>query len=210
MEGMIPGIIGKKIGMSQVFDDNGKAEAVTVIQAGPCLVTQIKTSAKEGYDAVQLGFGTAKKLSKAEQGHLKELGKFRELKEFRVSNTAEVKIGDKVDISQFKTGDVVNVVGVSKGKGFAGTVKRHGFHGGPKTHGQTDRHRAPGAIGATTSPGRVLKGMRMAGHMGTEQVTVKGLKVYKTDPEHNLLMVQGAVPGARNGLLLISKAIKRK
>ncbi len=207
---MIPGIIGKKIGMSQVFGDNGKAEAITVIEAGPCLVTQIKTSAKEGYDALQLGFGTAKKLTKAEQGHLKELGKLKELREFRVDSATEVKVGDKVDVSQFKTGDFVNVVGVSKGKGYAGVVKRHGFAGGPKTHGQTDRNRAPGAIGATTSPGRVLKGMRMAGHMGHERVTVKGLKIYKTDPEHNLLLVQGAVPGAKNGLLLISKATKRK
>ena len=205
---MIPGIIGKKVGMSQVFDENGKAEAVTVIEAGPCLVTQIKTSANEGYDAVQLGFGTAKKISKAEQGHLKELGKLRELREFRVDNTAEIKVGDKVDVSQFKSGDIVNVVGISKGKGFAGVVKRHGFAGGPKTHGQTDRHRAPGAIGATTTPGRVLKGMRMAGHMGAVRVTQKGLKIYKTDPEHNLLLVQGAVPGNKNGLLLISKSIK--
>ena len=210
MEGMIPGIIGKKIGMSQVFDDNGKAEAITVIEAGPCTVTQIKTSAKEGYEAIQLGFGNAKKLSKAEQGHLKELGKLKELREFRVDSTAEVKVGDKVDVNLFKPGDFVNVIGISKGKGFAGVVKRHGFHGGPKTHGQTDRNRAPGAIGATTSPGRVLKGMRMAGHMGHEQITVKGLKVYKTDPEHNLLLVQGAVPGAKHGLLLISKATKRK
>jgi large subunit ribosomal protein L3 len=210
MEGMIPGIIGKKIGMSQVFNDNGKAEAVTVIEAGPCLVTQIKTTAKEGYDALQLGFGTAKKISKAEQGHLKELGKLRELREFRVDGTADVKVGDKVDVSVFKSGDFVNIIGISKGKGFAGVVKRHGFHGGPKTHGQTDRHRAPGAIGATTSPGRVLKGMRMAGHMGHEQITQKGLKVYKTDPEHNLLLVQGAVPGNKNGLLLISKSTKRK
>ena len=205
---MYPGIIGKKVGMSQVFTDSGKAEAVTVIEAGPCLVTQIKTSAKEGYEAVQMGFGTAKKLSKAEQGHLKELGKLRKLREFRVDSTAEVKVGDKVDVNQFKTGDIVNIIGVSKGKGFAGTVKRHGFHGGPKTHGQTDRHRGPGAIGATTSPGRVLKGMRMSGHMGAEQITQKGLKIYKTDPEHNLLIVQGAVPGAKNGLLLISKANK--
>jgi large subunit ribosomal protein L3 len=210
MDVMIPGIIGKKIGMSQVFGDNGKAEAVTVIEAGPCTVTQIKTAAKEGYEALQLGFGNAKKLTKAEQGHLKELGKLKELKEFRVESTAEAKVGDKVDVSLFKTGDFVNVIGVSKGKGFAGVVKRHGFHGGPKTHGQTDRERGPGAIGATTSPGRVLKGMRMAGHMGHEQVTVKGLKVYKTDPEHNLLLVQGAVPGVKNGLLLISKATKRK
>ena len=207
---MIPGIIGKKIGMSQVFNDNGKAEAVTVIEAGPCLVTQIKTTAKEGYDALQLGFGTAKKISKAEQGHLKELGKLRELREFRVDGTADVKVGDKVDVSVLKSGDFVNIIGISKGKGFAGVVKRHGFHGGPKTHGQTDRHRAPGAIGATTSPGRVLKGMRMAGHMGHEQITQKGLKVYKTDPEHNLLLVQGAVPGNKNGLLLISKSTKRK
>jgi large subunit ribosomal protein L3 len=210
MERMIPGIIGKKIGMSQVFSDSGKVEAVTVIEAGPCLVTQIKTADKEGYNAVQLGFSDAKKLNKAEQGHLKELGKLKKLREFRVDNTAEMKVGDKVDVSQFKTGDVVNVTGVSKGKGFSGVVKRHGFHGGPKTHGQTDRHRAPGAIGATTSPGRVLKGMRMAGHMGAERVTQKGLTVYKTDPEHNLLLVQGAVPGAKNGLLLISKVSKRK
>jgi len=207
---MNPGIIGKKIGMSQVFTDSGKAEAVTVIQAGPCTVTQIKTVAKEGYEAVQIGFGTAKKLSKGEQGHLKELGKLKELREFRVDSTAEVKVGDKIDVNQFKSGDFVNIIGVSKGKGFAGVVKRHGFSGGPKTHGQTDRHRAPGAIGATTSPGRVLKGLRMAGHMGHEQVTQKGLKVYKIDPENNLLLVQGAVPGAKNGLLLISKSTKRK
>ena len=139
---MIPGIIGKKIGMSQVFDDNGKAEAVTVIEAGPCTVTQIKTTAKEGYDALQLGYGNAKKISKAEQGHLKELGKLRELREFRVDNTADIKVGDKVDVNLFKSGDFVNVIGISKGKGFAGVVKRHGFAGGPKTHGQTDRHRA--------------------------------------------------------------------
>jgi len=207
---MIPGIIGKKIGMSQVFSDSGRAEAVTVIEAGPCIVTQVKTSAKEGYDAVQLGFGTAKKLTKPELGHLKELGKFKQLREFRIDDAAAVKIGDKVDVSQFQAGDVINVIGVSKGKGFAGVVKRHGFHGGPKTHGQTDRHRAPGAIGATTSPGRVLKGMRMAGHMGNEQVTVSGLKIYKTDLERNLLLVIGAVPGNKNGLLLISKANKRK
>ena len=207
---MIPGIIGKKIGMSQVFNDSGKAEAVTVIEAGPCTVTQIKTTAKEGYDALQLGYGIAKKISKAEQGHLKELGKLRELREFRVDNTADIKVGDKVDVNLFKSGDFVNIIGISKGKGYAGVVKRHGFAGGPKTHGQTDRHRAPGAIGATTSPGRVLKGMRMAGHMGHEQITQKGLKVYKIDPEHNLLLVQGAVPGNKNGLLLISKSTKRK
>lgn len=207
---MIPGIIGKKIGMSQVFGESGKSEAVTVIEAGPCTVTQVKTAGKEGYEAIQLGFGQAKKLTKPEQGHLKEMGKLKELREFRVEKASDAKVGDKFDVTQFKAGDFVNVIGVSKGKGFSGVVKRHGFHGGPKTHGQTDRHRAPGAIGATTSPGRVLKGMRMAGHMGHEQITVKGLKVFKTDPEHNLLLLQGAVPGAKNGLLLISKSTKRK
>jgi len=207
---MIPGIIGKKLGMTQVFSDSGKAEAVTLIEAGPCTVTQVKTSAREGYDSVQLGFGQAKKLTRAEQGHLKELGIFKYLREFRIEDIASVKVGDKVDVSLFQPGEVVNVTGISKGKGFAGVVKRHHFAGGPKTHGQSDRTRAPGAIGATTSPGRVLKGMRMAGHMGSERVTARRLEVYRTDPERNLLMVRGAVPGIRNGLLLISKTTKRK
>jgi len=207
---MIPGIIGKKLGMTQVFNDNGKVEAVTVIEAGPCTVTQIKTPAKEGYAAVQLGFGTAKRLSKAEQGHIKELGKFQYLREFRADDAATIKVGDKIDVSQFQPGETLDVVGVSKGKGFAGGVKRHGFHGGPKTHGQSDRHRAPGAVGSTTTPGRVLKGLHMAGHMGYERVTVSKLKVYKADLEKNLLIVKGAVPGSRNGLLLISKTTKRK
>ena len=207
---MIPGIIGKKLGMTQVFNVNGKVEAVTVIEAGPCTVTQIKTPAKEGYAAVQLGFGTAKRLSKAEQGHIKELGKFQYLREFRADDAATIKVGDKIDVSQFQPGETLDVVGVSKGKGFAGGVKRHGFHGGPKTHGQSDRHRAPGAVGSTTTPGRVLKGLHMAGHMGDERVTVRKLQVYKADVEKNLLIVKGAVPGSRNGLLLISKTTKRK
>jgi large subunit ribosomal protein L3 len=210
MDIMIPGIIGKKLGMTQVFSDHGKAEPVTLIEAGPCMVTQIKTSGKEGYDSVQIGFGLDKKINKAEQGHLKELGKFEHLREFRTNDTASVKVGDKVDVSLFQPGDVVNIIGISKGKGFAGGVKRHHFSGGPKTHGQSDRHRAPGAIGATTSPGRVLKGMRMAGHMGSERVTARRLEVYKIDAERNLLTVRGAVPGIRNGLLLISKTTKRK
>jgi len=207
---MIPGIIGKKLGMTQVFNDNGKVEAVTVIEAGPCTVTQVKTPTKEGYSSVQLGFGTAKKLTKGEQGHLKELGKFKYLREFRTDDTAAIKVGDKIDVSQFQPGEVLNVTGVSKGKGFAGGVKRHGFHGGPKTHGQSDRHRAPGAVGSTTTPGRVLKGLRMAGHLGDERVTVRKLKVFKADLEKNLLIVKGAVPGSRNGLVLISKTTKRK
>ena len=207
---MIPGIIGKKIGMTQVFRDNGRMEAVTLIEAGPCTITQVKTAEKEGYDAVQLGFGQAKKLTKAEQGHVKELGKFKHLREFTITDAKSVKVGDKVDVSVFQPGDVVNVAGISKGKGFAGTVKRHHFKGGKKTHGQSDRTRAPGAIGATTTPGHVLKGLRMAGHMGLDRVTVHRLEVFKTDPGKNLLLVRGAVPGNRDGLLLISKTTKRK
>ncbi|MDD5190048.1 MAG: 50S ribosomal protein L3 [Dehalococcoidales bacterium] len=207
---MIPGIIGKKLGMTQVFNVNGKVEAVTVIEAGPCTVTQVKTPAKEGYASVQLGFGVAKHITKPEQGHLKELGKFKYLREFRADDVAAIKVGDKIDVSQFQPGEIINVTGVSKGKGFAGGVKRHGFHGGGKTHGQSDRHRAPGAIGSTTTPGRVLKGLRMAGHLGDEQVTVRKLKVYQADVAKNLLIVKGALPGANNGLLIISKTTKRK
>jgi len=205
----MPGIIGKKVGMTQVFRDNGKMESVTLIEAGPCTVTQVKTPTKEGYSAVQLGFGQAKRLTKAEQGHLKELGKFRYLREFRTADQT-AKVGDKIDVSIFQAGDVVNVAGISKGKGFAGVVKRYHFKGGPKTHGQSDRTRAPGAIGSTTTPGHIVKGLRMAGHMGLERVTARRLEVLKADPEKNLLLVVGAVPGNRDGLLLISKTTKRK
>jgi large subunit ribosomal protein L3 len=207
---MVPGILGKKIGMTQAFRDNGSMDAITVIEAGPCTVTQVKTSEKEGYGSVQLGFGPAKKLTKAEQGHLKELGKFKYLREFRTDDPASSKVGDKVDVGTFQPGDLVSVTGISKGKGYAGVVKRHHFSGGPKTHGQTDRHRAPGAIGSTTTPGHIIKGLRMSGHMGTERVTVRKLVVFKTDPAKNLLMVKGAVPGNRNELLIINKMAKRK
>jgi len=207
---MIQGIIGKKLGMTQIFRDNGKAEAVTAIEAGPCLVTQLKTAAKEGYNAAQLGFGQAKRLNSPQKGHLKETGQFKYLREFRLDDAEAVKVGDKVDVSLFKAGDLVDVTGVSKGKGFAGVVKRHHFAGGPKTHGQSDRHRAPGSIGATTSPGRVFKGMRMAGHMGNNRVTVRHLEVSEADPDRNLLLVKGAVPGARNEILLIRKSGRRK
>ena len=202
---MVQGIIGKKIGMGQIFADDGKVEALTAIEAGPCMVTQVKTRDKEGYNAAQLGFGQSKRLNSPQKGHLKKLGQFKHLQEFRLADTGDIKIGDKIDVSLFKEGDLVNITGVSKGKGFAGVVKRHHFAGGPKTHGQSDRHRAPGSIGSTTSPGRVLKGMRMAGHMGDSRVTVRHLQVYKTDPERNLLFIRGAVPGAKNGILLIKK-----
>ena len=205
---MIQGIIGRKLGMTQVFRENGKAEAITVVSAGPCTVIQVRMEAKEGYNAAQLGFGEAKRLKSAQRGHLKGQGDFRYLREFRLVDSEDVKVGDKVDVSLFKPGDLVNVTGVSKGKGFAGVVKRYGFAGGPKTHGQSDRHRAPGSIGAGSSPGRVLKGKRMPGHMGDEQVTVRNLEVLKTDTDRNLLLVKGAVPGAKNGLLLIRKSEK--
>ena len=203
---MLSGIIGRKLGMTQIFRENGKAEAVTAVEAGPCTIIQIKTAAKEGYNAVQLGFGEAKRLKSPQRGHLKEMGQFRYLREFRVDDAETVTIGDKVDVNLFQEGDRVDVTGVSKGKGFAGVVKRHGFAGGPKTHGQSDRHRHGGSIGATTSPGRVFKGMRMAGHMGGERVTVRRLEVLAADPDRNLLLLKGAVPGNRNGLLLIRKS----
>jgi large subunit ribosomal protein L3 len=205
---MIPGIIGRKLGMTQVFTEDGRAEAVTVVAAGPCTVVQVKTAAKEGYNAAQLGFGKAKRLKSAQKGHLKEQGDYRYLREFRLDDAQSIKTGDKIDVSLFQSGDVVNITGVSKGRGFAGVVKRHGFAGGPKTHGQSDRHRAPGSIGSTTTPGRVLKGRRMAGRMGNERVTVRNLEVFQTDTSRNLLLVKGAVPGARNGLLLIRKMEK--
>ncbi len=207
---MIQAIIGKKLGMTQVFKESGSMEIVTVIEAGPCPIVQIKTVAKEGYNSAQLGFSETKRLNSPRRGHLKELGQFKHLREFRVDNTESLKVGQKLDVSQFKTGDLVNVTGISKGKGFAGVVKRHHFAGGPKTHGQSDRHRAPGSIGAGTSPGRVFKGMRMPGHMGNRRVTVCNLEVYEADAARNLLLVKGAVPGGHNGLLLIRKSTRGK
>jgi len=207
---MISGIVGKKLGMSQIFTDNGKAEAVTAIEAGPCTVIQVKTKDKEKYDAVQLGFGEAKRVNSPQRGHLSELGQFRYLREFRVDDTEGIQVGDKVDVSLFEAGDLVDVTGISKSKGFAGVVKRHHFAGGPKTHGQSDRHRHPGSIGASATPSRVLKGMKMAGHMGNDRVTARHLEVFQADPERNLLLVKGAVPGSKNGLLLIKKSKKGK
>ena len=203
---MIQGIIGRKLGMSQVFGDGGKVKVVTAIEVGPCLVTQVKTVAKEGYGAAQLGFGEVKLGKSPLRGQRKGLGRFKYLREFRVADSEAIKVGDRVDVSLFKPGELVDITGISKGKGFAGVVKRYHFAGGPKTHGQSDRHRAPGSIGATTSPGRVFKGLHMAGHMGSSRVTVRHLEVFEADPSRNLLLVKGAVPGARNGLLLIKKS----
>ena len=206
---MIQMILGKKIGMTQVFREDGAAVGVTAIQAGPCTVTQIKTGETDGYSAVQLAFGERKRLNKPMGGHLKGVqGKPRFLREARVTDAGELKVGDKVDVGIFKPGDIVDVIGTSIGKGFAGGVKRYHFRGGPKTHGQSDRLRAPGSIGSTTTPGHVLKGLRMAGHLGDHRATVQNLEVVEANPEKNLLLIKGAVPGANNGLLIIRKAIK--
>lgn len=203
---MVQGIVGKKLGMTQVFLEGGKIEAITAIEAGPCMVTQVRTVATDGYSAAQFGFGESKRLKSPQKGHLKGLGIFRYLREFRLKEDDKVERGQKIDVSVFKPGDRVDITGVSKGKGFAGVVKRHHFRGGPQTHGQSDRLRHPGAIGSTTSPGRVWKGLRMAGHMGNRRVTAINLEVYQSDPARNLLLVKGAVPGSRNGLLLIKKS----
>ena len=200
------GIIGKKIGTTQVFRDNGMADCVTAIEAGPCTVAQIKTTDSDGYEAVQLGYEPVRRATKPEQGHLDPAGKLvRYLREFGADDMSELEVGQELDVGIFEPGDRVDATGLSKGRGFAGGVKRHHFKGGPKTHGQSDRHRAPGSIGAGSTPGRVLKGLKMAGHMGNARVTVRNLEVVSIDPERNLLMLRGAVPGARNSLLMIRK-----
>ena len=200
---MIDGVLGRKLGMVQVFDPEGRMRGATVIEAGPCLVTQIKTTDRDGYDAVQLGFGSAKRRNKPMRGHLKQQGDLRYLREFKVDEPSKHAIGERIGVEMFEPGDRVNVTGTSKGRGFAGVVKRYHFAGGPKTHGQSDRHRARGSIGAGNTPGRVFKGMRMAGHMGAEQVTVRRLEVLQSDPARGLLIVAGSLPGPKDGLLKI-------
>jgi len=208
---MLKGLIGKKIGMTQIFDEQGVAQPVTIIEAGPCFVTQVRNPEKDGYTAIQLGFGEVhpKRLTGGELGHLntKDLPPMRFLREFR--SKEEANVGDKVTVEVFAVGERVDVVGTSKGKGFAGTVKRHHFKGGPKTHGQSDRHRAPGSRGAGTTPGRVYKGARSAGHMGSDRVTIQALKIVLVDTERNLLGIKGAVPGGKGGLVLIKPTRKQ-
>src|SRR5919205_507589 len=199
---MVRGLLGRKLGMTQAFDDNGQAVALTIVQAGPCWVTQLRTPDRDGYSAAQIGFEETKRLNRAEQGHLKATPKLRHLREVPLDEGEAVTVGTKIDVSMLESGQFVDVTGTSKGRGFAGVVKRHGFRGGPKTHGPSDRHRAPGSVGSGTTPGRVFKGMRMAGHLGDERVTVKNLRVVQVDPERHLLALEGAVPGARNGLLV--------
>ena len=204
------GLIGKKIGMTSIFDENGKNIPCTVIQAGPCVVTQVRTEEVDGYDALQLGFDdkAEKRASKAEIGHAKKAGTSpkKKLIEFRFFENGKYGIGDTIDVTLFQEGEVVDVIGTSKGKGFQGVVKRHGFAGvGQSTHGQHNRLRAPGSIGAASYPARVFKGMRMAGRMGGDQVTVQNLRVVKVLPEKNVLVVKGCVPGHKNAYVTIEK-----
>jgi large subunit ribosomal protein L3 len=195
--------------MTQVFSRAGEAHGVTVVEAGPCVVVQIKTKESDGYDAIQLGFGASKRVNGPARGHMKRLGQFQFLREIRVEDPTAYEVGQKIGAELFEEGDIVDVVGTSKGRGFAGGVKRYHFHGGPKTHGQSDRHRAPGSIGSGTTPGRVRKGLHMAGHMGDERVTVKNLKVFESNPARGVILIEGAVPGGVNGLVRIAKTGKK-
>jgi large subunit ribosomal protein L3 len=200
------GLIGRKVGMTQVFEDDGTMVAVSVVAIEPNTVTRLRTTDRDGYTAVQLGTEVARRLSKPETGQLKDLPKVATIREFRVDDVGAYEVGQTVAISDlFAVGDEVDVTGVSKGKGFAGHIKRHNFHRGPKTHG-SDHHRAPGSIGPGTTPGRVYRGLKMAGHMGDERVTIKKVRVVRTDPDRNLLLVKGSLPGARGGLILVKKA----
>ena len=208
---MIQGIIGKKLGMTQVFRDNGDVESVTAIEAGPCAVVQVKTKENDGYSAVQLGFGKARRLKSPEKGHLKGTGEFQYLREIRVDEAENAEPGAKIDAGIFKAGDHVDVTGITKGKGFAGVVKRWHFKGGQKTHGQSDRTRAPGTIGFVE--GRVAPGTKMGGHMGDARNTSKNMEVVIADPSRNLLMVKGPVPGGENAIVIIKlnkKSLKGK
>ncbi|HEY4691234.1 MAG TPA: 50S ribosomal protein L3 [Anaerolineae bacterium] len=222
------GILGKKVGMTQIFDEDGERVPVTVIEAGPCYVVQVKALKKDGYRAVQLGFDPARKaerLARGERGHLgllktdenhpkrkklpADVPPVRMLRELRVSEDETYTEGQVIKADIFQIGDRVDVIGTSKGRGFAGTIKRHHFSGGPRTHGQSDRGRAPGSIGAGTTPGRVIKGKRMAGHMGLERVTSQNVDVVLVDVERNLLGVRGSVPGANGDLVLVKEARKK-
>ncbi len=219
------GILGKKVGMTQIFDEKGQVIPVTVIEAGPCYITQVKSSEKDGYPAIQLGFEETKdkRLSRGERGHLgllkaddkhpkrravEGVPAVRFLREFRIKGDEGYTEGQKIMADIFAVGEHVDVIGTSKGRGFAGNVKRHGFRGGPRTHGQSDRQRAPGSIAPTTSPGKIHKGKRMAGHMGNVRVTASNLTVVMVDAERNLIAVRGPVPGANGSLVMVKQARK--
>jgi large subunit ribosomal protein L3 len=202
-------LIGRKIGMTRIFDEQGAVTAVTIIEAGPCRVTQVKSEPADGYNAVQIGFEHAKRLNKPERGHLGELPPLRHLREFRTNELGEYQVGQVLTVGDlFEAGEKVDVRATSKGRGFAGAMKRHGFKGGPMTHGQSDRQRSVGSIGSTTTPGRVFKGMRGPGHMGHRRVTVLSLEVVQVDAERHLIAIKGGVPGPDGGLVVIRNAVK--
>lgn len=201
-------ILGKKIEMSQIFRDNGEVVPVTLVQAGPCVVTQVKDKDRDGYIAVQVGYGKSRNVKKPQKGHNKGLGEFSYSKEFRYDRKKEevpenLKVGQKITVATFEAGDIINVIGTSKGKGFQGVVRRHGFHGSPATHGHKDQLRMPGSIGAT-GPAKVFKGKKMPGRMGGGQITVQNLEIAQVNEDSNILAIKGAVPGPRNGFLIIS------
>jgi large subunit ribosomal protein L3 len=206
------GILGEKLGMSQVFDDHSRVIPVTVIKAGPCRVTQVMTAEKDGYTAIQLAYGAVpeRKLTKPELGHLRKTGTdpLRDLVELRVSDVSRFEVGQEIKADIFAKGEKADIVGVSKGKGFAGVMKRHGFAGKGASHGTDRKHRSPGAVGACATPSRIFKGMRMAGHMGTDRVTMLNLEVVEADPARNLLLIRGAVPGPRGGLVMVRSSVK--
>ena len=212
MQRTVKGILGEKLGMTQVFTDDGRAVPVTVLRAGPCTVTQIRTPERDGYAAVQIGFGevASKRLNKPETGHLSasKAPALRSLVEIRTEDAASYELGAQLKADVFAAGDMVDVVGVSKGKGFAGAMKRWNFSGKEASHGTERKHRSPGSVNAGTTPGRVFKGKKLPGHLGHERVTVLSLEVVETDPERNLLLIRGAVPGPNGALLLVRNAVK--
>ena len=202
---MLQGFLGKKIGMTQIFREDGRVVPVTIIEAGPCVVTQVKTKETDGYEAVQLGFGEVKRRNKPLSGHLKNSRLSRYLREVTADDSSEFEVGQTIGVDIFQAGEKVDIIGRSKGRGFAGVMKRWGFKGGPRTHGQSDRARAPGSIGGGTTPGKVYKGLKMAGHMGNRRITVTGLEIVEVDAERNLLLIKGGIPGATNSLVQIRR-----
>jgi large subunit ribosomal protein L3 len=207
---MIQALLGRKLGMTRLFDENGVVTASTLVEAGPCFITQVRTAETDGYVAVQLGFGSKPRPSKPHKWHLKKAGLpdrqgLEAMREVPADSVEDLELGARIDASMFAQGEIVDVVGTSKGKGFAGVMKRHNFHGGPKTHGQSDRWRHSGSVGSGTTPGRTFKNMRMAGHLGDARVTVKNLRILSVDPERNLVALRGAIPGPKGGLVVIRK-----
>lgn len=206
------GLLGTKLGMTQVWDENNRVVPVTVVKAGPCVVTQVRTAENDGYNAIQLGFGNieARKVSQPQQGHFLKAGVSpkRHLVEIRTENVADYSLGQEVTVEVFEAGQIIDVTGTSRGKGFAGVMKRHGFGGLRASHGVERKHRSPGSIGACATPGRVFKGLRMAGRMGSDRVTTQGLKIQAVDVENGLVLVKGAIPGPKNGVVLIRNSSK--